>query len=53
MRQKLQKKKEVTEVWKWLAYKDNAMEAMDVDDNSQEDYERPFGLQGWQRANKK
>lgn len=36
MRQKLQgKKREVRQVWKWLAYKDNAMEAKDVDENSQ------------------
>lgn len=28
-------KREIREVWKWLAYKDNAMEAKDVDENSQ------------------
>lgn len=27
--------KKVREAWKWLAYKDNAMETMDVDENSQ------------------
>lgn len=36
MRPKLQEKtREITEVWKWLAYKDNAIKAMDVDKDSQ------------------